>query len=71
MADLKKAIADTQAMRHTHVEWLKHIGSAKHMDTPKCVPCAEQNMAAIVGDAAHHEDCIARYDNILAALRAS
>lgn len=67
-ASTEKAISDAQAMRQTHVEWLEHLGKCDHMDQPKCVPCAESNVAKVVGDAEHHEECIERYDNIIACL---
>lgn len=70
-ADKRKAIADAKAMRQTHIEWLEHLRPGIIKGQPYCAPCAESGIERVVGDAAHHEECIARYDNILAALRAS
>ena len=65
----EQAIADAEAMRQTHVEWLEHLRPGIVKGEPHCVACAEANVASAIGNAAHHEACIAKYDNILEALR--
>lgn len=66
----KRAIREAGEMRQTHVEWLEHlepVGKGK-VGRMRCDPCARAGMDKVVGDAAHQQDCIDRYDNILAAL---
>lgn len=60
MSDRERAIVDAEAMRQTHVEWLDHI---ENCHLPSC-----KEDQKIAGDKIHHQDCIDRYDNILAVL---
>lgn len=55
-----QAIIDAEDMRSTHERWLKH---------EDCERCLHEGLTDVVGDADHHRDCIARYDNIIACLR--
>lgn len=44
-------------VRGTHVEWMEFLERGGEIDTD------------VVGDIAHHEECIAGYDAVLAYLR--
>lgn len=68
--DRERAITDLRAMRQTHVEWLEHLRPGIIKDQPHCLACAESGVEHVVGDAAHHEACIEKYDNALEVLGA-
>lgn len=64
MADREAAIARIEESRATHVLWAdywKAIGGCS------CEGC--EKTAGIAGDADHHRECIAGYDNVLEVLR--
>jgi hypothetical protein len=69
--DLKQAVTDATRMRQTHVDWLDHLKPSGVLPgQPHCDHCAHTGAVVFVGDAEHHEECIAAYDNILTCLGA-
>lgn len=54
--DFQTAIAHARDARDTHVRWFHYLESGGESDTEA------------VGDVAHHQKMIARYDNILECL---
>lgn len=62
--DLARAIADAEYGRKTHQEWLDYL-EHPHRDTNDGVVIED------VGSVEHQREWIARYDNILACLRAT
>jgi hypothetical protein len=62
IAELDAAISDMRESRKTHDEWLGHIRSG-------CACCTPETLA-LVGDADHHLECVAKYDRVLSILTA-
>jgi hypothetical protein len=70
--DVQRAVDDATRMRQTHVDWLEHLRPSGVLSgQPHCAECAKTGAAQIVGNAAHHEECIRAYDNILICLGAA
>lgn len=69
MGDVSAAIATIEASRLTHVKWRDHwLAVRAYHDGAECPRCERE--AKVAGDLAHHERCIAEYDNVLEVLRA-
>ena len=58
-----QAITDIQEARESHVQWAAHLRAPHTIDCQGCT-----DYAAHIGDAAYHEEWIAKYDNVIAVL---
>jgi hypothetical protein len=61
--EVAKAIATIEESRETHIEWRDH-----YQNRPFCTDCTASVRNA-AGDLGHQEECIAKYDHVLATLR--
>lgn len=60
--DVERAIQAIEGSRESHVAWIGH-------NPDGCADCQRAAPGQLVGDDAHHQACIAKYDQVLNVLR--
>lgn len=60
--DVRKAIADLNMMRRTHVQWYRYFKRNPHIE-------ATYTATGVWDNAAEHQRIVAMYDNAIACLK--